>query len=214
MAEKELIDAVREALEKAPERKFLESVELAFNLKDVDLSNPKNRLTEEIILPHGRGREVKVALFATPEMREKAKDIVDMLIAPEEISTMKDEKSSTKKKVSEIDFFLAEAPLMAQVGKNLGVILGPRGKMPRPVPPGADPTGIVTNLRKTVKVRTKDRRTFHVPVGTRDMEPEMIAENIEAVVNRIRSKLERGTMNIHSAYVKTTMGPAVKLNLR
>jgi large subunit ribosomal protein L1 len=214
MADQELINAVKEALEKAPERKFLESVELAFNLKDIDLSIPKNRLTEEIILPHGRGRVVKIALFATPEMREKAKGIVDMLIAPEEISAMKDEKSTTKKKVSEIDFFLAEAPLMAQVGKNLGVILGPRGKMPRPVPPGADPTGIVTNLRKTVKVRTKDRRTFHVPVGTKEMDPEMIAENIEAVVNRIRSKLERGIMNIHTAYVKTTMGPAVKLNLR
>jgi large subunit ribosomal protein L1 len=214
MADDKILEAVKEAIEKAPERKFVESIDLAINLKDVDLSNPKNRLTEEIILPHGRGRDVKIGIFATPEMREKAKDIADLLIPPEEISSMKEEKAETKKKVSDIDFFIAEAPLMAQVGKNLGVILGPRGKMPRPVPPGADPSGIISNLRSTVKVRTKDRRTFHVAVGTSTMDPEKIAENIEAVVSRIRSKLERGVMNIHSAYVKTTMGPAIKLELR
>ncbi len=214
MADEKILEAVKEAIEKAPERKFVESIELAINLKDVDLSNPKNRLTEEIIIPHGRGRDVKIGIFATPEMREKAKDIADLMIPPEEISTMKDEKAETKKKVSDIDFFIAEAHLMAQVGKNLGVILGPRGKMPKPVPPGADPSGIISNLRSTVKLRTKDRRTFHVAVGTRTMDPEKIAENIEAVVSRVRSKLERGVMNIHSAYVKTTMGPAIKLELR
>ena len=214
MADEKIVAVVKEALEKAPERKFSESVELAVNLKDVDLSNPKNRLAEEIILPHGRGKEVKIAIFATPEMRTKVEGVVDFIFSPEDISNMKDEKSETKKKVAEIDFFLAEAPLMAQVGKNLGVILGPRGKMPRPVPPGSDPTGIVTGLRKTVKIRTKDRRTFHVAVGTRGMDPDQIAENIEAIVNRVRTKLERGMMNIHSAYVKTTMGPASKLELR
>jgi len=214
MADKEIIKAVTEALKNAPERKFHESVELAINLKDIDLSNPKNRINEEIILPKGRGREVKVGLFGTQEMAQKARDVADMIIAAEDIPKMAEEKGQAKKKVSQIDFFVAEAPLMAIVGKNLGVILGPRGKMPRPIPPGADPTGIIANLRKTVKVRSKDRRTFHVTVGTKDMKPEDIASNIEAVMTRIRSKLERGLMNIHSVYVKTTMGPAVKLVLR
>jgi len=147
-------------------------------------------------------------------MMAKAKDVADMVIAAEEIPKMAEEKVEAKKKVNQIDFFVAEAPLMAIVGKNLGVILGPRGKMPRPVPPGTDPSGIIGNLRKTVKVRSKDRRTFHVAVGTRSMPPEDIAANIEAVVNRLKSKLERGVMNIHSAYVKTSMGPPVKLVLR
>lgn len=214
MAEEYILKAVKEAIEKSSDRKFKESIELSVNLKDVDLSNPKNRLNEEIILPNGRGKDVKVAIFGSPEMREKSKDVVDHFFPAEEISKMKDDKTETKRKVSEIDFFVAEAPLMAQVGKNLGVILGPRGKMPRPVPPGADPTGIIVNLRKTVKIRSKDKRTFHVPVGTKDMDPELVADNIQAVINRIRTKLERGIMNIHSAHVKTTMGPAIKLELR
>lgn len=214
MADENIIKAVKEALEKAPKRNFTESVELAFNLKDVDLSNPKNRITEEIILPKGRGKEVKIGLFGTPEMVNKAKDIADLIIEDSEIGKMAEEKRDTKNKIEDIEFFVAEAPLMAVVGKNLGVILGPRGKMPRPIPPGADPTGAIENLRKTVKVRSKDKRTFHVPVGTRDMAPEEIAENIESIMNRIRSKLERGLQNIHSAYIKTTMGPSVKLELR
>jgi large subunit ribosomal protein L1 len=214
MADQNIIKAVSEALGNAPERKFVESVELAINLKDVDLTNPKNRITEEIILPKGRGRVVKVGLFGTPEMILKAKDVADETFSAEQIPKLAEEKIEAKKKVNKIDFFVAEAPLMAIVGKNLGVILGPRGKMPRPVPPGADPTGIIGNLRKTVKVRSKDRRTFHVAVGTRSMPAEDIADNIEAVVNRLKSKLERGVLNIHSAYVKTSMGPAVKLVLR
>jgi large subunit ribosomal protein L1 len=214
MADKELVDAVREALEKAPERKFLESVELSINLKDVDLTNPKNRIGEEVILPKGRGKAVKIGIFATPEMVAKSQKVIDLVIAAEEIGKLAEEKRNTKNMVNDIEFFIAEAPLMASVGKSLGVILGPRGKMPRPIPPGADPTVVSNNLRKTVKVRSKDRRTFHVAVGTRSMSPEDIADNIDAVLKRVTAKLERGVMNVHSAYVKTTMGPAIRIQLR
>jgi large subunit ribosomal protein L1 len=214
MDREKILNSVKEALENSPKRNFPESIELAINLKDIDLSNPKNRLTEEIILPKGRGRKVNVGIFATPEMAAKAKEVADRVIPSDDITEMAEEKRDTKNMVDKTDFFVAEAPLMAVVGKNLGVILGPRGKMPRPVPPGADPTDIIESLRKTVKIRTKDRRTFHVPVGSREMSPEEISDNIMAVMNRVQSKLERGHMNIHSTYVKTTMGPAVKLEYR
>ncbi len=214
MANDKILAALKEAIEKASKRKFTESIEIAINLKDVDLSNPKNRLTEEIILPKGRGKELKVGVFCGAEMALKAKDVADKIIPAEEISKLAEEKAETKKMVNRIEFFIAEAPLMAVVGKNLGTILGPRGKMPRPIPPGADPSGMIQSLRKTVKVRTKDRRTFHIPVGSTRMKTEDVVENIEAVMNRIQTKLERGLMNIHSAYVKTTMGPAVRMELR
>ncbi|DAC19141.1 MAG TPA: 50S ribosomal protein L1, partial [Candidatus Poseidoniaceae archaeon] len=53
--------AITEALDKAPERAFVESIEFAFTIKDVDLKNPNNRIKEEIRLPSGRGKEIKVA---------------------------------------------------------------------------------------------------------------------------------------------------------
>jgi large subunit ribosomal protein L1 len=99
---------------------------------------------------------------------------------------------------------------MPVIGKRLGVVLGPRGRMPRPVPPTADPTNLINSMRNTVRVRSRDKRTFHAAIGTRDMPPEDLAENLDALMRRVIAKLERGRFNIQSAYVKTTMGPSVR----
>ena len=69
----------------------------------------------------------------------------------------------------------------------------------------------IDNLRKSVSVRSRDRLTFHTAVGTTDMTPEDIADNIELIFKRLGMKLEKGTMNIRSAFVKTTMGPSEKV---
>ena len=211
MAEKSTVMAVQKALEGAKKRNFVETVELAINLKDVDLSVPKNRITEDVILPNGRGKAVRVCVIGGGELALKAKDVADLVITPEELQTIADDKKQAKKIANSTNYFIAEAPLMAVVGKRLGTVLGPRGKMPKPIPPGADPTGMIESLRKTVSVRTKDRITFHAPVGTADMPVEQIADNIDALLKRIELKLEKGRMNISSSYVKTTMGPSERL---
>jgi large subunit ribosomal protein L1 len=211
LAEKPTVIAVQKALESAKKRNFVETVELAINLKDVDLSIPKNRIQEDIILPNGRGKVVRVCVIGGGELALKAKDVADFVITPEEIGTIAEDKKQAKKIANSTDFFIAEAPLMAVVGKRLGTVLGPRGKMPKPIPPGADPTGMVDNLRKSVTVRTKDRKTFHVPVGTVNMSPEEIADNIDLVLKRVSLKLEKGIANVASAYVKTSMGPSERI---
>ncbi|WP_455392463.1 50S ribosomal protein L1 [[Eubacterium] cellulosolvens] len=211
MADKELIEKVQQAIDSAKERKFLESVEVAINLKDVDLTNPKNRINEEVILPHGRGKDIKIAVFGSGELAIKARKAADLVIASDEIDTLVEDKKKAKQMVIDHDFFVAEAPLMPIIGKRLGIYLGTRGKMPKPIPPQADPTPIVKNLRNTVRVRSKERKTFHVPIGTKTMTAEELADNLEVVIKRLESKLERGRMNIQSMYVKTTMGPAVKI---
>lgn len=211
MVEKGTIEAIRKAIEASKQRNFEESVEIAVNLKDVDLSVPKNRIEEEILLPKGRGRQVRIAIFATGELAVKAKGSADMIFGPEDIEDLADDKRRARKIAGKIDFFLAEAPLMPTIGKRLGVILATRGKMPKPVAPGADPKPIIENMKRTVKIRTKDRRTFHAPVGTKSMSPEDLADNLDEIIKRLVSRLERGRDNIQSAYVKTTMGPAVKI---
>ncbi len=213
MAEKKTIEAVKTALEESKklERKFKQTIDLVINLKNIDMSDSKNRIDEEIILPHGRGSESKIAIFASGELAVKSKKLVNLLIQPEEIEDLKDDKKKFKKMVEEHDFFISEAPLMPTIGKTLGVVLGPRGKMPRPVPPQIDISPIVNNLKKTVKVRSKSNKTFHTIAGQEDMKAEEIAENIDTIIKRLESKLERGKMNIKSIYVKTTMGPSVKI---
>ena len=211
MVDDKIVAGIRKALEGAKERKFRESVELCINLKDVDLSIPKNRVDEEIPLPKGRGKAVKVALFGTGELAMKARTTADRVLSPDEIDKLAENKRDGRKLATSYSYFIAEAPLMPTIGKRLGKVLAPRGKMPRPIPPQADPVPIINAMRNSIRVRSKDRRTFHATVGTRDMRPEDLAENIEAVMNRLVAKLERGPANIHSVFVKTTMGPAIKL---
>ncbi len=202
---------MQKALESAKKRNFTETVELAINLKDVDLSIPKNRIQEDIILPNGRGKDIHICVIGGGELALKAKDVADRVITPEELGAIADDKKQAKKIANDTDYFIAEAPMMALVGKRLGTVLGPRGKMPKPIPPGVDPTGMITNFRKSVTVRTKDRRTFHVPVGTVEMDAEKIAENIDLILKRVALRMEKGDQNIQSAYVKTSMGPSERI---
>ncbi len=214
MESETLKKSVEEAISRSPKRNFGESVDIAVNLKDVDLSNPKNRINEEIILPNGRGKKVKVGLIVGNEMASKAKGAADKIISAEELDKMPEDKRGTKKMVNDIDFFIAEVALMPRVGKILGGIMGPRGKMPRPVPANVDPVPIINNLRRTVKARSKEKPVIHVPIGTKDMDVDKLTENGLEVLKRIESKLEKGEENIRTIYVKTTMGPAVKVEVK
>ena len=91
MADKKIVENIQKAIDSAKSRKFSESVEVAINLKDVDLTNPKNRVNEEIILPKGRGKEVKVAVFGSGELAVKARSAADLVILSEELDTYTDD---------------------------------------------------------------------------------------------------------------------------
>jgi large subunit ribosomal protein L1 len=209
--ENSIIENIKE-LKEFKKRNFEESIEVGINLKDVDMADPKNRINEEIILPAGRGRDIKVAVIASEEMRQKAKN-ADFLYSIEDLNNFSDDKRAFKKVVKGIDFFVAESTIMGNVGKNLGIILGPRGKMPKPLPPGQDPTPLIENLKKSVRARSKDKVTFHVPVGTKSMKNEDLYTNLNTVMKRIISHLDKGKGNIASAYIKSTMSKAITINL-
>jgi large subunit ribosomal protein L1 len=212
IAEKIIVDALTQAIEagKSAERKFTQTVDMAITLKNVDLNLPKNRIEEDIILPNGRGKEAKVGVFAQGEGATLAKKSADIVIQPDQFEDLQKDKRSFKKTANGMHYFLAEAPLMAQIGKSLGIVLGPRGKMPRPMAPGQDPASMIANLRNTVKVRSKDKKAFHCVVGTEEMSIEALAENVEAILKRIEGRLEHGRMNISSIHLKTSMGPSVR----
>jgi large subunit ribosomal protein L1 len=211
LADQRLIETIKKLQAESKKRNFLETVELAINLKDVDLSNPKNRIQEDIMLPHGRGKAVRVGVFGGSEMAVKAKAVADVIVQPEEIEDLATDKAKARKLAGSSDYFVAEAPLMPTIGKRLGIILAPRGKMPKPIPAGSDPGPVIEKLRSSVTVRTRDKMTFHLPVGAKDMPPEHLADNIDLVISRVTTKLERGKQSIRSAYIKTTMGRSFRV---
>ena len=212
-SEKKIVDIVEKILtgSKKLDRKFKQNIDLVINLKNLDLNEPKNRVEEEIILPHGRGNIPKIALFASGELAVKSKKHVDLLIKPEEMEDLSSDKKKFKKIADDHDFFIAEAPLMPTIGKTLGTVLGPRGKMPKPVPPTADISGMVKNLKKTIRLRSKTSKTFHTTAGNEDMSKDEITDNINAIITRLEGSLERGKMNIGSIHIKTTMGPSERI---
>ncbi|HUT39621.1 MAG TPA: 50S ribosomal protein L1 [Methanoregula sp.] len=207
-----ILEAVKTAIEKAPERKFSESIDITINLKNIDMAQPKNRIDETILLPHGLGEKIMICVIGKGDIVTQAKDAkVDLIIGPEEVERLGGAPREARKVASTHRFFLAEMAVMPQVGRFLGPRLGPRGRMPMPIAGGQDIRPIVERLRNSVKIRTKDKRVFSTKVGSTAMKPEQIAENIEAIIKRIESVLDQGPLNIRSVFVKTTMGPAVRL---
>jgi len=211
MAE-DIEQAVSRALEDAPERNFRETVDLAVNLRDLDLNDPSNRIDEGIVLPSGTGQDTRIVVFATGETALRAEEVADEVLSKEDLEELGDDQDAAKDLASETDFFIAEASLMQDIGRYLGTVLGPRGKMPTPLQPDDDVVETVNRMKNTVQLRSRDRRTFHTRVGAADMSAEEIADNIDTIVRRLEASLEKGPLNIDSMYVKTTMGPSVEVD--
>jgi large subunit ribosomal protein L1 len=204
-------ESVETLLKDAKKRDFIQTVNLSINLTGIDMKNAKNRINEEIFLPNGKGRNAKVAIFATGELALKAKEVADLVLTDEDIEKFRDDKRRAKKIARAHDFFIAEAPLMAVIGKSLGAILGPSGKMPKPIAPGAEPKPVIDGLKKSVRVRSKSTLSLNIPVGREDMDVDKICENSSAALGKIESRLEKGRGNIKSVFLSLTMSPSVKV---
>jgi large subunit ribosomal protein L1 len=211
MADQEIEEAVSRALEDAPPRNFRETVDLAINLRDLDLNDPSNRVDESIVLPEGTGQETSIVVFAEGETAIRAEDVADDVLDADDLADLGDDDDAAKDLAEDTDFFIAEEALMQDIGRYLGTVLGPRGKMPDPLSPDDDVQEVVERLKNSVQLRSGDRRTFHTRVGAEDMSAEDIADNIDVIIRRLHADLEKGPLNVDNVFVKTTMGPAVEV---
>ncbi len=211
---KNILEALKEAKERSKKRNFAQSIELILNLRDVDPKKTAEKIQELIELPHPPGKENRICVVASGEMALKAKKgKADLVMKRAELEALMGDKERQKELVNSYDFFIAEAPLMPLVGKILGATLGPKGKMPTPVPPTASIADQMTRHRKMVLLRTRAQPVLQCRVGVENMPDEEIAENVQAVIRRIEAKLKRGIKNIRSVSLKTTMGPPIKIRL-
>ncbi|THE64180.1 50S ribosomal protein L1 [Salinadaptatus halalkaliphilus] len=209
MADSDIETAVARALEDSPDRNFTETVDLAINLRDLDLNEPSNRVDESIVLPSGTGQETIIVVIAEGETGVRAEEVADDVLSVDDVADLDDDEA--KDMADETDFFIAEEAMMQDIARHLGTILGPRGKMPDPLAPDDDVVETVNRLKNTVQLRSGDRRTFHTLVGAEDMDAEDIADNIDVILRRLHADLEKGPQNIDGVFVKTTMGPSVEV---
>jgi large subunit ribosomal protein L1 len=210
--QKTILEAVKEAKEKSKKRNFTQTVELILSLKDIDMKSSEGKIQEIIELPYSSEKQNKICVIASGELALKAKEAkADLVIERNELEGLAGKKRDLRRIANEYDFFIAEAPLMPMVGKILGPVLGPRGKMPIPVPPTVDIASLIAKHRKTVMVRMRNQPIIQCRVGMENMKEEEITENIQTVLRTIEGKLKKGMKNIKFAYIKTSMGIPVKM---
>ena len=206
----EFLEKVKEARSKAKPRKFMQTWDFSVNVKNMDLKKPENRLNVEFVLPEGRGKDLKVAVIAD-SLAAEARKLADLVITKEEIEEIAKNRKRLKKIANDYDRFLGEASVMPMVGKSFGMVLGQKGKMPKPMPPKIKIESLIEAARKTVKISLKESPVIHVSVGTDSMPDEKVAANAEAVFNFLKERLPKGNNNIRSAYIKLSMGQPVKI---
>jgi large subunit ribosomal protein L1 len=209
---KTLLDAVREAKTQSGEREFNQTVEFILDIKEIDMKSPEGKIQAVVDLPHATGKQNKICVVASGELALKARQAkADAVLQKSDLEAYAGNKKQLRKLANAYDVFLSEAPLMPLVGKILGPALGPRGKLPVPVPPNADIAPLITKHRKTVVVKMRNQPIIQCAVGTADMKEEQIVDNIQAVLRLVEGKLKRGLKNVKLAFIKTSMGKPVEI---
>lgn len=211
--QKTILEAVKEAKGKSENRKFNQTVELVLNLREIDMKSAEGKFQEIVELPHVSPEKAnRICVIASGELALKARKAeADRVVERSELESLAGKKKDLRKISNDYDFFIAEAPLMPIVGKVLGPVLGPRGKMPIAVPPSADIAPLIAKHRKTIVVRMRSQPIVLCRIGVESMKEEELTENIQAILRALEGKLKRGTKNIKNLYIKTAMGTPVKV---
>jgi large subunit ribosomal protein L1 len=207
----QISELVKRAREGASKRKFTQSAELTLVLKDIDVKKGFN-LNEVVSLPHKSSKVPSICVIASGDMGSRARKAgIDKVMEPTELDRLGTNKREARKVVRAHDFFLADTAQMASIGRSLGQFLGPKGKMPTPLPYGAPVENIAGRFKNSVRVKAKNQLNISAKIGDEKMEDSQLAENAGAVIAAIEKKLPQGDKNIRNAIVKFTMGKAAKL---
>jgi large subunit ribosomal protein L1 len=196
-------------LKGAETAKFDETVEAHFNL-GLNVRHAEQQLRGTLMLPHGTGREMRVAVFAEGEKAREAEE------AGADVVGTNDLASKIEEGFDDFDVAVATPDQMSVVGK-LGRILGPRGKMPNPK------TGTVTmDVGKAVQeakagkleYRTDRGANVHIALGKKSFDERQLAENYAALLDEIMRAKPAAAKGryINGVTLTTTMGPGIHVD--
>ncbi|EOU2464677.1 50S ribosomal protein L1 [Vibrio cidicii] len=214
---REKVDATREydineavaLLKELATAKFVESVDVAVNL-GIDARKSDQNVRGATVLPHGTGRDIRVAVFAQGANAEAAK------AAGADLVGMEDLAEQVKKGVMDFDVVVASPDAMRVVGQ-LGTILGPRGLMPNPKVGTVTPNvaEAVKNAKAgQVRYRNDKNGIIHSTIGKADFSAEQIKENLEALLvalKKAKPSSAKGTF-VKKVSISTTMGAGVAVD--
>ncbi|MEJ6122014.1 50S ribosomal protein L1 [Vibrio sp. 2-Bac 85] len=196
-------------LQKFATAKFSESIDVAVNL-GVDPRRSDQNVRGATVLPHGTGREVRVAVFTQGANAEAA------LAAGADIVGMDDLAAKVKAGEMDFDVVIASPDAMRVVGQ-LGQILGPRGLMPNPKVGTVTPNvaDAVKNAKAgQVRYRNDKNGIIHSTIGKATFSAEQIKENLEALIIALKKGKPSGAKGqfIKKVSLSTTMGAGLKVD--
>jgi large subunit ribosomal protein L1 len=190
-------------------RNFDETVEITFRL-GIDPRKADQMIRGTVSLPHGTGKAVRVAVFATGDVAREAQEAGADVVGADDLV------ARVQEGFLDFDVAIATPDLMSQVGR-LGRVLGPRGVMPNPK------TGTVTNdIGKTVaefkagkvEYRTDRNGNVHVPIGKVSFERDALLANFQAVLDEILRNKPAASKGRYTKSITTssTMGPGIRID--
>jgi len=209
ITEVQLTEMIKAVKADAKQRKFKQALEIIITFKDIDVK--KGFAINEIVQLPKTSSPAAVCVMATGDMSTKAKAAkADAVIGTEDLDKFAANKRESRKFINKYDFFLADTKIMPVVGKVLGQLLGPRGKMPVPVPFDAPIESFLQRFRTSIKVRVRSSLSLACKFGDETMDDADLAINAHAIVSAVEKKLPNGEKNIKRIMIKTTMGKPTK----
>ena len=209
--ETQLVEVIKQAKESDKTRKFQQSIELILVFKDIDVKKGF-AINETIQLPKKMSKSASVCIIAAGDLGIQAKNAkADRVMNEAELIQLGKNKRESRKVINEYDFFLADTKLMPTVGKVLGQLLGPRGKMPTPIPFNAPVEALLERFRTSVNVKVRGSLSLSCKIGEESMEDADLAANANTIAAAIEKKLPNGDKNIRKIMIKTSMGKAIRL---
>jgi large subunit ribosomal protein L1 len=204
----EAVDLVRKAAE-VNKRKFDETVDVAIKL-GVDPKHADQMVRGAVVLPHGIGKSVRVAVFAKGDKAREATDAGADVVGAEDLA------AKVQEGWMEFDVAIATPDMMGVVGR-LGKVLGPRGLMPNPKV-GTVTADVTRAVRESkagkVEFRAEKAGIVHVPVGKASFDAKRLQDNVNAILDtiiRAKPATAKGVY-LKGVTLSTTMGPGVKLD--
>jgi len=190
--------------------KFDETIEIAMNL-NVDPRHADQMVRGAIVLPHGTGKTVRVAVFAKGAKADEAKAAGADIVGTDELV------DQIKEGIFNFDVVVAAPDCMGVVGK-IGRILGPKGLMPNPKTGTVTPdvATAVNNVKGgQVAFRVDKKGNIHAGIGKASFDSEKIADNINAFIAAINKQKPASAKGryIKNAALSLTMSPAIKFDL-
>lgn len=191
-------------------KKFDETVDAAINL-GVDPKHADQVVRGAVVLPHGMGKAVKLAVFAKGDKAREAQEAGADIVGAEDLA------EKVQGGFMDFDKVIATPDMMGVVGR-LGKVLGPRGLMPNPKI-GTVTMDLTRAIREQkagkVEFRVEKAGIVHVPFGKASFDPEKLKANFNAIMELIYKAKPQTAKGVYvkNVTVSTTMGPGIKLDL-